>query len=144
MNIDMRAIRIARAHSELVCGHHTYTSQFTWTSHIYITLHTQLSYVYVYVRSTLGISLDALNLRLYTAIARVVLFIVSGKSVPIPTGVQAAPRCDRTSATGKRLCRRAAQQVEEAAVAGHNLRSGQTTSMFGVLQETRGCWSGQG
>ena len=96
MNIDMRAIWIARARSVLVCGHHTYTSHFTWTSHIYITLHTQLSYVYVYVRSTLSISLDALNLRLYAAIARVVLFIVSGNSVPILIGVQASPRCDRT------------------------------------------------
>ena len=51
----------------------------------------------VYQRSTLGISLDALNLRLYTAIARVILFIVSGNSVPKRTGEQAAPRCDRTS-----------------------------------------------
>ena len=60
---------------------------------IYITLHMDITHIHhtshafvicicVYVRSTLGISLDALNLSLYAAIARAILFIVSGNSVP--------------------------------------------------------------
>ena len=78
-----------------------------WSSHIYITLHMDITHIHhtshafvicicVYVRSTLGISLDALNLSLYAAIARAILFIVSGNSVPKRTGEQAAPRCDLT------------------------------------------------
>jgi hypothetical protein len=42
----------------------------------------------VYERSTLSISLGALSLNLYAAIARPILFIVSGNSVPILIGVQ--------------------------------------------------------
>ena len=68
-------------------------------THIHHTSHAFVICICVYVRSTLGISLGALNLSLYAAIARPILFIVSGNSVPKRTGERAAPRCDRTGAT---------------------------------------------
>ena len=66
-------------------------------THIHHTSHAFVICICVYVRSTLGISLDALNLSLYAAVARPILFIVSGNSVPRRTGERAAPRCDRTA-----------------------------------------------
>ena len=60
-------------------------------THIHDTSHNCHS-ICVYERSTLGIFLDTLYLNLYAAIARLILFIVSGNSVPKRTGERAAPR----------------------------------------------------
>ena len=48
------------------------------------------------------------------------------------------------SGLGERLCRRAALQVQEAAMAGHGPCSWQKTTQCGVLQEARAGCSGQG